>query len=154
MYPWSYRRYGNYVLTGSRNLVLVERVSESLAGRAAMLRLFPLSFREARGGTGRGLPWERPAVDPAVGTSPVRLWRDLLCGGYPELVANPDRDIALWHGSYIQTYLERDVRSLRQVGDLVSFQSFLRALAARSGQLLQLSDMARDLGVAINTLTA
>ena len=60
----------------------------------------------------------------------------------------------LWYSSYVQTYLERDVRSLRQVGDLTSFQSFLRALAARSGQLLNLTDMARDLGVAVNTAKA
>jgi predicted AAA+ superfamily ATPase len=77
-----------------------------------------------------------------------------LRGGYPELVAEPQRDISLWHASYNQTYLERDVRSLRQVGDLTSFQSFLRALAARTGQLLNLSDVARDLGVALNTAKA
>ena len=57
----------------------------------------------------------------------------------------------LWHASYMQTYLERDVRSLRQVGDLTSFQTFLRALAARNGQLLKLSELARDLGIAVNT---
>lgn len=83
-----------------------------------------------------------------------RLWPALLRGGYPELAANPDRDVALWQSSYVQTYLERDVRMLRQVGDLISFQAFLRALAARSGQLLHLSDIARDLGVAVNTVKA
>jgi predicted AAA+ superfamily ATPase len=147
-------QYGNYLLTGSQNLLLLERVSESLAGRAAMLRLLPLSFRETGSQADRGLPWERPAADVPVGESPLQLWKELLRGGYPELAAHPDRDIAMWHGSYIQTYLERDVRSLRQVGDLVSFQSFLRALAARSGQLLQLSGLARDLGVAVNTAKA
>jgi hypothetical protein len=70
------------------------------------------------------------------------------------LVAEPGRDITLWHSSYVQTYLERDVRSLRQVGDLISFQSFLRALAARTGQLLNLADVARDLGIALNTAKA
>jgi hypothetical protein len=69
-------------------------------------------------------------------------------------VADPGRDIQLWHSSYIQTYLERDVRSLRQVGDLTQFQSFLRALAARSAQLISMSDLARDLGVAVNTVRA
>jgi hypothetical protein len=78
----------------------------------------------------------------------------LIRGGYPELAAEPGRDIGLWHASYLQTYLERDVRSLRQVGDLSSFQSFLRALASRSGQLLKLADLARDLGVAVNTAKA
>ena len=73
---------------------------------------------------------------------------------YPELAAHSSRDIGLWHASYAQTYLERDVRTLRQVGDLVQFQSFLRALATRSAQLLNLADLARDLGVAVNTAKA
>jgi predicted AAA+ superfamily ATPase len=81
-------------------------------------------------------------------------WAHLLRGGYPELAAHPKRDPALWIGSYIQTYLERDVRGLRQVGDLTLFQEFLRALAARSGQLLNLTDLARDLGIAVNTAKA
>ena len=80
--------------------------------------------------------------------------RGFLRGSYPELVANPDRDGALWHASYVQTYLERDVRSLRQVGDLTLFQSFVRALAVRSGGLLNLTELARDLGVAVNTAKA
>ncbi|MFH1336275.1 MAG: DUF4143 domain-containing protein [Candidatus Zixiibacteriota bacterium] len=67
-------------------------------------------------------------------------------------MVNPKRDTTLWQASYVQTYLERDVRSLRQIGDLSQFQSFLRALAARSAQLLNLSDIARDLGLAVNTV--
>jgi len=73
------------------------------------------------------------------------LWRQFLRGTYPELAAEPDRDSGLWYSAYVQTYLERDVRGLKQVGDLTGFQSFLRVLAARSGQLLSLSDVSRDL---------
>lgn len=148
-------RRGQYVLTGSQNLLLLQRVTESLAGRAALLRLLPLSRREAEGHKGAPLPWE-PSGGRASegGTSHVELWRSLLRGGYPEIVADPKRDPALWHASYIGTYLERDVRSLRQVGDLVLFQSFLRVLAVRSGQLLNLTDVARDLGIAVNTAKA
>ena len=146
---------GQYFLTGSQNLLLAERVTESLAGRAAMLRLLPVSQREEVGRSHDPLPWERAKTHPAVnGIAPVDLWQSFLRGGYPELVAEPDRDISLWHSSYVQTYLERDVRSLRQIGDLISFQSFLRALAARTGQLLNLTDIARDLGVAVNTAKA
>ncbi|MGO9095755.1 MAG: ATP-binding protein [Bryobacteraceae bacterium] len=146
---------GQYFLTGSQNLLLTEQVTESLAGRAAMLRLLPVSQREELGRPPGALPWERPKTHPAVNRiAPPNLWRSLLRGGYPELVAEPDRDISLWHSSYVQTYLERDVRSLRQVGDLISFQSFLRALAARTGQLLNLTDVARDLGIAVNTAKA
>lgn len=75
-------------------------------------------------------------------------------GGYPELAAHPKRDAGLWHSAYIQTYLERDVRTLRQANDLTQFQNFLRALAARSAGLLHLSDLSRDLGIAVNTAKA
>jgi uncharacterized protein len=146
---------GRYLLTGSQNLLLMERVTESLAGRAAMLRLLPLSQREAMGAPLGPLPWEpgtkrRRTKRLANGA----LWESLVRGGYPELAAEPMRDAALYHASYVQTYLERDVRSLRHVGDLTLFQSFLRALAARSGQLLNLSDVGRDLGVTVNTAKA
>ena len=72
----------------------------------------------------------------------------------PELAVQSNRDLSLWHASYVQTYLERDVRSIRQIGDLTQYQSFLRVLAARSAQLVNLSDVARDLGVAVNTIKA
>jgi len=142
---------GRYVLTGSQNLLLAERVTESLAGRAAMLRLLPLSRRETLGESRAVLPWEKGAR-PKAAIANRELWQSLLVGGYPEPVSEPGRDIGLWHASYVQTYLERDVRSLRQVGDLAAFQSFLRSLAARSGQLLNMADVARDLGIALNTV--
>lgn len=146
---------GQYLLTGSQNLLLIERVTESLAGRAAMLRLLPLSRREALGRPDSPMPWETKHVPSARRRlSYLDVWKSLLRGGYPELVAHPDRDMSMWHSSYIQTYLERDVRSLRQIGDLAIFQSFLRTLAARSGQLLNITDIARDLGIAVNTAKA
>ncbi len=146
---------GQYLLTGSQNLLLMERVTESLAGRAAMLRLLPLSQREAEGQPEASLPWEsKRSSFKASKFSYRELWKGLLRGSYPELKTHPRRDVNLWHASYVQTYLERDVRTLRQVGDLTQFQSFLRALAARSAQLLNITDLARDLGVAVNTAKA
>jgi len=148
-------RSGQFLLTGSQNLLLMEKVTESLAGRAAMLRLLPLSRREAEGMPRVSLPWESKRRSSPEKPSAFReLWKGFLRGGYPELVAHPRRDANLWHASYVQTYLERDVRTLRQVGDLSQFQNFLRALAARSAQLLNLTDVARDLGVAVNTTKA
>ncbi|MXW07957.1 MAG: ATP-binding protein, partial [Gammaproteobacteria bacterium] len=148
---------GQYLLSGSQNILLSDRVSESLAGRVAVLRLFPLSRREIVGEPNRPLRWEqnysvRDSTESRY--NPRTLWKDLLRGGYPELTTQPDRDLTLWHSSYIQTYLERDVRSLRQIGDLTQFQIFLRTLAARSGQLLNLTSIARDLGVAVNSIKA
>ncbi|MEN8809118.1 MAG: ATP-binding protein [Desulfobacterales bacterium] len=146
---------GQYLLTGSQNLLLMERVTESLAGRAAMLRLLPLSQREAEGQPAASLPWEsKQSSFKASKLSYRKLWKGFLRGSYPELKAHPGRDVNLWHASYVQTYLERDVRTLRQVGDLTQFQNFLRALAARSAQLLNITDLARDLGVAVNTAKA
>ena len=148
-------RKGQYLLTGSQNLLLAEKVTESLAGRAAMLRLLPLSRREAEGRPRAPLIWERQGISSAERSRGFgALWQSFIRGGYPELAVQPDRDAFLWHGSYVQTYLERDVRTVRQVGDLTQYQNFLRVLAARSAQLLNLTDVARDLGVAVNTAKA
>ena len=146
---------GQYLMTGSQNLLLAEKVTESLAGRAAMLRLLPLSRRESEGQPQIPLAWERkrPSSPPSSHAFD-KLWTSFLRGGYPELAIQPDRDASLWHASYIQTYLERDVRALRQVGDLTQYQNFLRVLAARSAQLVNLTDVSRDLGVAVNTIKA
>ena len=146
---------GQYLLTGSQNLLLSEKVTESLAGRAAILRLLPLSRREAEGQPHLSLPWEAGRETPRAAPEAFgELWKRVLQGGYPELATGVGRDVSLWHASYVQTYLERDVRTLRQVGDLTQYQSFLRVLAARSGQLLNLTDVAKDLGVAVNTIKA
>ena len=144
---------GQYILTGSQNLLLAEKITESLAGRTAMMRLLPLSRREILGLPNKALPWEIK-ISETLDTKLILndLWSSFLRGGYPELNANPNRDISFWHTSYVQTYLERDIRGLRQIGDLTQFQAFLRALAARSAQLVNFSDIARDLGVALNTV--
>lgn len=145
------RARGRFLLTGSQNLLLSERVTESLAGRAAILNLLPLTLRESAGQPDTLFPWEngttrkraRPAFD---------LWPTILRGGFPEVVTEPERDLSLWFSSYIHTYLERDVRGLRAIADLTQFRAFLQALAARSAQLLKLSELARDLGIAVNTV--
>ena len=158
-------RPGQYVLSGSQNLLLLSQVSESLAGMALPLRLLPLSLRELDGSPQRPLAWEaghsgegsaeragEPQTVP-VATLP-QTWSRVLRGCYPELAAHPDRDPEWWHAAYVETYLERDVRTVRQVGDLVQFQAFMRALAARNGTLLNLSAMGRDLGLTDNTVKA
>jgi predicted AAA+ superfamily ATPase len=154
-------RRGQFVLTGSQNVLLAAGVTESLAGRVALLRLLPLSLRELAGDPQRPLPWEWPD-ESSPGTSSVAasplsasswdIWATMVRGLYPQLVAEPDLDVHLWHDSYMGTYLERDVRSISQVGDLGQYQVFLQTLAARSGQLLNLSELSRDLGVALNTV--
>ncbi len=146
-------RPGQFILTGSQNLLLMQQVTESLAGRAAILKLLPLTQRELDGETQRPLPWERtapPAFIPPLSIG--ALWERILRGCYPELARDVRRDARLWQASYVQTYLERDVRNLRAIGDLTLFQTFLRSLALRSASLLNQSDLARDVGVANNTV--
>ncbi|MEA3356671.1 MAG: ATP-binding protein [Candidatus Bipolaricaulota bacterium] len=147
--------HGQYLLTGSQNLLLMQQVTESLAGRTAILRLLPLSQRETLGVSGFPFPWESDKKRALhQGLTYELLWEKILHGNYPELIADPKKDVSLWYASYIQTYLERDVRSLRQVGDLTTFQNFVRAIAARSGGLLNLTEVSRDIGVAVNTAKA
>ncbi len=146
---------GQWVLSGSQNLLLAAGVTESLAGRVALLRLLPLSLRELARDPDRPLPWERPQrrllamADPSAPAPDY--WPTFVRGLFPQLAAEPGLDPSLWHDSYLGTYLERDVRGMTQVGDLLQFQLFVRALAARSGQLLNLSGLARELGIAVNT---
>ncbi|MDO8754903.1 MAG: ATP-binding protein [Anaerolineales bacterium] len=149
-------RTGQYILTGSQNLLLMQQVTESLAGRVAVLKLLPLSRWEINGQTQRSLPWEKkiaslPTSYSKSSQSSAELWAQILRGFYPEIVNNPERDFRLWQASYMQTYLERDVRNLRNIGDLTQFQTFVRALAARSAQILNMSDLARDVGISVNT---
>lgn len=146
---------GQFLLTGSQNLHLMSGVTESLAGRAAVLHLMPLSRREMDGFPFVPLLWEKNSRPSGrKPTSLARLWKDFLRGSYPELAADPGRDSYPWLSSYVQTYLERDIRLLRQVGDLTQFQNFLRLLAARSSQLLNLAELGRDLGLSLNTVKA
>ena len=148
-------RRGQFLLTTSQNLALTEKVAESLAGRVAVLRLLPLSRRESDEMAGFPLPWEtRDSVSAESHCAFAELWEELLRGGYPELVTQSGIDEFLWHGGYLQTYLERDVRSLRHVGDLALYQKFLQILAARSGQLLNFTDVSRDLDISVNTVKA
>lgn len=130
---------GRYLLTGSQNFLLMERVAQSLAGRAAVLSLHPLSVAEVDG-----------AEAPSRGTlESVADW--ILRGGYPELRFRPDLNRELWIGSYVRLYLERDVRQAVNISDLDSFERFLRLLAARTGCLLNYSDLARDAGISHST---
>ena len=128
------RQPGRYLLTGSQAFNLMGGVSESLAGRTAVLTLPTLAFDE---------------VFPAATRDDLDrfLWR----GGFPELWARPDLSRDLWMGSYVATYLERDVRQALNVGDLRDFDRLLRAAALRTGQLLSYADLARDVGIAPNT---
>jgi predicted AAA+ superfamily ATPase len=154
------RTPGQWFITGSQGFSVMRNISQSLAGRAAVLSLLPFSFRETAGKpeSGKsvgeiihGLFENGPnGVRDAAGRMPdLTDW--LFRGAFPELQVNPRVDRYLWFSSYVQTYLERDVRSLTQVGDLDAFERFLRLCAARTAQILNLSDLARDTGITMPT---
>lgn len=127
-------RNGQFLLTGSQKFTLMKNVSESLAGRADIVELETLSLAEIR------------AALPQTG-----LEAAIVRGGFPELYANLDIDPVAFYNSYLATYLERDVRSLTNVGSLRDFERFLRACALRSANLLNKADLARDVGISPST---
>ncbi len=143
------RKAGDFVLTGSANLLLMGRVADTLAGRAIYLELPPFCPAE----------WlqRKEALEPIDRLfSPdfdLRNWPDekgnwirwLLCGGFPPAVAiEADRDRGLWFAAYVQTYLERDLRQLSDVASLPDFQRLMALSANRTGKLLNQADLARD----------
>jgi len=128
---------GKWILTGSQNLILLESVSQSLAGRTAVLNLLPLARSEVR----------------RFDSYPGDLDEVLLAGGYPRIF-DQKLSPADWLGAYVGTYLERDVRTITNVGDLVTFQRFLELCAGRTAQLLNLSALAADAGISQSTAKA
>lgn len=148
------RTPGQWLFTGSQNFVLMQGVSQSLAGRAAVLSLLPFSLMERAGHgeeTAGAAEWLRGMRRPRHEASRFSLSDVLLRGHYPEIASKRSVDRQLWCGSYIATYLERDVRNLAQIGDLSQFERFLRLCAARTGQLLNLTALANDIGVSVPT---
>ncbi len=121
------RKAGQWLFTGSQEAPLMQGITESMAGRAAILQLMPFSLAET------------PKVNPLV-------------GGFPEVVLHP-RERNLWFSSYLQTYIERDVRSITNVRDLPTYRRFLALLASRHGQMLNRSDLAAPLGVTVPTIS-
>lgn len=150
------RRPGLFWISGSQQFPLMKGVSESLAGRVAVLYLLGLSRRELIGHAGDKpfLPESARVVKQArqggALTSPdlyQLIWR----GSLPAIALNRNVDRDLFYGSYLQTYLQRDVRDLAVVGDQLAFIRFLKTAAARTGQLLNFAELARDADVAPNT---
>lgn len=129
-------REGMYLLAGSHNFLLMENINQSLAGRTAVLKLLPFSHAEMLHG----------------GILPRTVDEEIFKGSYPRLY---DKDIAPtdYYPFYIQTYVERDVRLMKNIGDLSKFIRFIKLCAGRIGQLLNLSSLANECGVAVSTIS-
>lgn len=123
---------GSFILTGSNNFLLNSNISQSLAGRVGYLFLLPLDIGE---------------INPGANMSNQLIFK----GGYPEIYQK-DIDPKKYYDNYIRTYVERDVRLLKNITDLYTFERFLRLCAGRTGQLLNMSSLAADVGVDVKTI--
>ncbi len=151
------KKNGLFWLTGSQKFHLMKGISESLAGRVAILDLLGFSQSEISGDKASPfLPtesWiENSRVQKQKPIPLLELYEKILRGSFPKLYDNKNMDRDLYYKSYIQTYIQRDVKDVLNITDEMSFYKFLSACAARSGQLINYSDMARDVGVTVNTI--
>lgn len=126
---------GQFVLTGSNNFLLYQQISQSLAGRAGYLTLLPLSYAELK-----------------LAKAPVNdILVNILSGGYPEIVSrklNPQK----WMQSYIQTYVQRDVRQLKNITNLTAFNKLIQLCASHAGQILNRDELAKQIGIDSKTV--
>ncbi|HBI15588.1 MAG TPA: AAA family ATPase [Desulfobulbaceae bacterium] len=141
---------GRFILTGSQNFLLIDRINQSLAGRSAIFHLLPFSQNELTraeafplGRIGKGFP-------PARSASDVELNTRLFTGFYPR-IHDKKLEPQDWLKNYYKTYVERDVRDILNIGDLEAFQRFVGLCAGRNGQLLNLSSLASDCGITHTT---
>ncbi len=156
------RTPGRFLLTGSANLLLMQKVAESLAGRASYLTLWPMTRREQQG-LGRCGSWEE------LMAAPDEQWRDLLAanpdepadwraqarrGGYPTpaVAMRTQAERAIWFDGYVRTYLERDLQDLAAISALPDFRRLMRAASLRLGQLLNQTELGRDMALAQPTV--
>ena len=144
-------RRKRFILSGSANLYLLEKVTESLAGRAVYIDLLPMTLGEELGSGTTGNFQELWSTErlPTVGSAPDIELADLLLRGFmpPVLTLNSPRAILAWHEGYVRTYLERDLRELSQVESLIDFRRLMQCLALRTGNILNQADVAKDCGL-------
>lgn len=146
------RKKGQFFMCGSQQFKMMKGVSESLAGRIGLITLLGFSLREAYG-IECDTPFlpteeyfaERKGQLAAIGYDDV--WNRIHRGSMPELHDNPDFNWQMFYGAYVRTYIDRDVRELSEIGDTVKFTKFMVAAAAAMGQLLNLTSLARDVGI-------
>ena len=146
------RKKGQFFMSGSQQFQMMKNVSESLAGRIGLVTLLGFSLREQH-----RIRFDEPFLPTDEYFSERRkhhilvsyddVWQSIHRGSMPELVENPDFDWQMFYGAYVSTYIERDVKELTEIGDTVKFTRFMTAAAASTGQLLNLTSLARDVGI-------
>jgi predicted AAA+ superfamily ATPase len=134
---------GRFILTGSQQFNLIKNLGDTLAGRIALLTLLPFSREEKM---------RVPFLKNKLASGRQSFINACLRGSFPELSVRPKINFEAWYGGYLQTYLERDIRTIYNIGSLREFQRFLQLLAVRCGQILNLSSLGSELGIAVNTV--
>lgn len=131
------KKMGQYVLTGSQHFLMMQSITQSLAGRIAIFNLYPLSYEELKNA-------KKQKKD---------IYTQIWYGGYPRLYEQEISPL-IWLNNYIQTYIDRDVSLISQITNLKTFETFLRVIAGRTGQLLNLSSLSNELGISHSTVKA
>lgn len=131
------KKMGQYILTGSQHFLMMQSITQSLAGRIAIFNLYPLSYEELQNA-------KKQKKD---------IFTQIWYGGYPRLYEQKISPL-IWLNNYIQTYIDRDVSLISQITNLKTFETFLRIIAGRTGQLLNLSSLSNELGISHNTVKA
>lgn len=136
-------RRGGFIMTGSCQFNLIKNLTETLAGRIGILELLPFAKSEKE---------DIPNLKNKLRTTKNHFIHACLRGSYPEVSVHPVISATNWYASYLATYLERDIRTIYNIGSLREFQRFLQLLASRCSQIINLSSLANDLGTAVNTI--
>lgn len=131
------KKMGQYILTGSQHFLMMQSITQSLAGRISIFNLYPLSYEELQKA-------KKQKKD---------IFTQIWYGGYPRLYEQEISPL-IWLNNYIQTYIDRDVSLISQITNLKTFETFLRVIAGRTGQLLNLSSLSNELGISHNTVKA
>ena len=152
MYIDKDHKKGQFFMCGSQQFKMMKGVSESLSGRIGLITLLGYSLREIKNVDFNTpfIPTEEYFTERKRSLSDVdysEIWKIIHRGSMPELCENPDFDWQMFYGAYLRTYIERDVRELTEIGDTVKFSKFMVAVAAMTGNLLNLASLARDVGI-------
>ena len=152
MYIDKGHKKGQFFMCGSQQFKMMKGVSESLSGRIGLITLLGYSLREIKNVDFNTpfIPTEEYFTERKRSLSDVdysEIWKIIHRGSMPELCENPDFDWQMFYGAYLRTYIERDVRELTEIGDTVKFSKFMVAVAAMTGNLLNLASLARDVGI-------
>ena len=150
------KKNGEYLLIGSQKFELMKNVSESLSGRIGILQLLGLSNRELNSEEfyDEFIPTKEYLLNrkPKNSFNQKKIWENIQRGSFPKLYDEIDFDFERFYSNYIDTYVERDVRSILNVTNLYTFIQFMTVLASRTGQVLNMNDIAKDIGINVGTV--